>query len=303
LVLAVAEGQNGLLSRPQALAEGISDDALAHRVRSGRWQRVLPGVYATFSGPVAEAIRERAALLYAGEGALLHEVTSCRRHGVKYLTEDDRVHVLVPHGVQKTSRDFVVVHRTHLLPARLVVGGLPCSPVARAAVDLCRGQSSMRTARAVLCDAVQRGRTTVEALAEVLEHGHSAGSALPRRAVADLMAGCRSAPECELRDLVVTSRVLPEPEWNVAVHDRRGRLLGRPDGWWREIRLALEVNSREHHLFGPDWEATMRRQSAFAADGVLVLPISPQRIRYEPEPLLSEIESAYLGRLAMIEVA
>ena len=299
----LVSGQDGLLTRAQALASAVSDDAVAHRVRTGRWQRILPGVYATFSGPIPEATRERAALLYAGEGALLHDVTSCRRQGVRYLPDDDRVHVLVPHGVQRQARDFVVLHRTHQLPVGLVVGGLRCSPVARAAVDLCRRLSSMRTVRAVLCDAVQRRRTTVAALAEVLERGHSAGSALPRRVVADLMAGCRSAPECELRDLLLTSRVLPEPEWNVPVFDRHGRLLGRPDGWWRAIRFALEVNSREHHLFGPDWEATMRRQAAFAAYGVLVLPVSPQRIRSEPGPLLAEIERAYLSRLAMIQVS
>ncbi|WP_162605424.1 hypothetical protein [Jiangella ureilytica] len=37
------------------------------------------------------------------------------------------------------------------------------------------------------------------------------GGATARRIIKDIDAGCRSAPECELRDLVLTSRILPEP--------------------------------------------------------------------------------------------
>jgi len=87
------------------------------------------------------------------------------------------------------------------------------------------------------------------------------------------------------------------------VFDRLGRLLGRPDGWWRAVRVSVEVNSREHHLSGADWESTMRRQAAFAADGVLVVPVSPQRIRSDPAGVLAELERAYLSRLAVIQVS
>jgi hypothetical protein len=48
--------QNGVLTRVQALDAGLTDKAIAVRLRSGRWQRLHTGVYATFSGkPPREA--------------------------------------------------------------------------------------------------------------------------------------------------------------------------------------------------------------------------------------------------------
>lgn len=51
----------------------------------------------------------------------------------------------------------------------------------------------------------------------------------------DIDAGCRSAPECELRDLVRTSRLLPEPRWNQPLPGYRGV---HPDAVLREIEMA-----------------------------------------------------------------
>jgi very-short-patch-repair endonuclease len=121
------------------------------------------------------------------------------------------------------------------------------------------------------------------------------GSRLLRIAVADVIAGCRSAPECELRALVLRSRVLPEPQWNRPLPDLPDI---SPDGWWEEARLVLEVDSVEHHSLGPDAEHTQRRQARLAAAGWTVLPIGPRRIRREPVPLLLEIEAAYRAGLA-----
>jgi len=42
--------QAGVVSRPQALAAGMSRNMVVVRLRSGRWQQLHWGVYATFSG-------------------------------------------------------------------------------------------------------------------------------------------------------------------------------------------------------------------------------------------------------------
>ncbi len=286
--------QHGLLTRRQAVELGLSDTALRHRVRS-RWQRLLPGVYAAFSGPVPDDVRLRAALLFAGPDAQLHSVTAAARYQIRYLPKDPRTHLLVPHEHQLSNRSGLVVHRTHRMPRPVTVNGLRCAPAARAVIDVSRSLPSLREVRAILGDTVQRRHARVEQLELELAHGHSAGSALPRRAVADLVAGCRSAPECELRDLVSTSRVLPEPRWNAPIRIG-GRLLGIADGWWPEALMAAEVNSREHHFAEVDWEATMQRQAGFAAHGILVVPVSPARVRSSPGTVLAELESGWLSR-------
>jgi hypothetical protein len=52
--------QRGVLTGAQALDAGLTDKAIAVRLRSGRWQRLHTGVYAAFSGePSRDAQRRR----------------------------------------------------------------------------------------------------------------------------------------------------------------------------------------------------------------------------------------------------
>jgi hypothetical protein len=100
-------------------------------------------------------------------------------------------------------------------------GQIPIAPTARAIVDALRwmrlrsgpvsSREGLRPFRALLCEAVQRRSCTVEELVLEVRGAPRPGTALLHRALADVVAGCRSAPECELRDVVKTSRILPEP--------------------------------------------------------------------------------------------
>lgn len=63
--------QAGMASRRQLADAGVGEAAVLGRTRRGEWQRVFPGVYATFSGPVSWRGRAHAGLLYAGQGAAL----------------------------------------------------------------------------------------------------------------------------------------------------------------------------------------------------------------------------------------
>ena len=110
-----------------------------------------------------------------------------------------------------------------------------------------------------------------------------------------MLAGCRSAPECELRDLVRSSRLLPEARWNTPLPELPGVV---PDAWFEAARLVLEVDSVEHHAYGLAPEHTQHRQAQVAAAGWTVVPIGPRRIRREPQVLLAEIEAAFRFGLA-----
>ena len=65
--------QHGLLTLAQAVAHGVSASAVSRRVAAGRWQRVLPRVYATFD---ARASRKHSGsglpVLYARRGRGAH---------------------------------------------------------------------------------------------------------------------------------------------------------------------------------------------------------------------------------------
>jgi hypothetical protein len=52
------------------------------------------------------------------------------------------------------------------------------------------------------------------------------------------------------------------------------------------------VDSREYHFFAADWQRTTIRHDQLTARGVLVLHFSPQRIRNDPQGVVTELRSA-----------
>ena len=84
----------------------------------------------------------------------------------------ETVDVLVPADRHRQSTGFVRLHRTKRLPSRFVASGpLRLVPAARAVADTTRLLSDVREVRAVVADAVQRGRCTVLELTAELRSG------------------------------------------------------------------------------------------------------------------------------------
>ncbi len=300
LLTDLLSAQDGVLTRRQALAAGMTDAALRHAARpGGTWQRLDRGLYVAFTGDLALRQRLRAALLVAGPGAVLSGAHACRAHGLRYVPELEPPLVLVPSSRRVAPSSLVVVRRTRQVPAPRLRAGLPVAPVERAVVDTCLGQASLRDVRALVCESVQRRLTTAQRLADSLATAPRHGSRLLRVAVGDVLQGCHSAPECELRDLLLTSRLLPQPQRNVPLPDLPDV---SPDSWWEQARLVLEVDSVEHHAIGPDADDTQRRHARIAAAGWTLLPIGPRRLRNQPAGVLLEIEAAYRYGLARSRV-
>lgn len=104
-----SEQQNGIIGRGQALALGMTPSAILWRLRSGRWQRLLPGVYATFSGRPDRLCRLWAAVLRAGPGAVLSHRTAAEIWGLT-AESSDVIHVTVPSGTPVTRIPGIVLH-------------------------------------------------------------------------------------------------------------------------------------------------------------------------------------------------
>lgn len=290
------DAQDGLITRQQALEQGLTDAAIRHALDAdGSWRRVVWGIYATFTGPLLERHYIRAALLYAGDDAMLTGVHACRGYGMEYLPPADRPTILVPARVQRAKIEIARVRRVRQLPAARTVKGIRCAPPERAALDAVRKATSLRQARATLCEVVQRRLITVEGLVEELSRVDLRGMRYARMAMSDIQAGCRSAPECELRDLMLTSEVISDAVWNQPL-EQAPELI--PDAYVKAARLVIEVESVRWHQFGEAPEITERRRAKYASLGLRVLPISPQRIREEPDAVLAEIEAAVRAGLS-----
>lgn len=293
---AVTRAQLGLVTFDQLVACDLPSSTLRHRTRSGGpWRRVLPTVYYVMSGPLDVDQREQAALLYAGDRALLTGVPALRGHAVVYLPGDpaaEPVHLLVPHDQRSRSVGFVLVERTVRMPEAAAACTLPTAPLARAVVDAARRSLDRRAVRALAAEVVQRRGVSLAELAAEVDAAQIRGTALIRGAVADLRAGVQSAPEAEVRDIIVGSG-LPEPLWNPTLLTLGGQFVARPDGYYEDVGVALEVNSLRHHFSVADFEATQARHARMAGLGIIVVPITPAHARREPERMLHDIHSAW----------
>lgn len=285
---------DGVASRAQLLGAGVGPATLSRRCRpGGPWRRLLPGVFLLGRGEPTRRQQVRAALLYAGDAGTVTGVEAARRHGVRRLPDDARVHILVPHGSHVTSRDFLLVERTRRAVPIHLIDGIPLASASRSLVDAARRLSRLDEVRALLADAVQRRICRVEDLAAELTSQGLPGAALPRRVMTEVADGVRSAAEAWARSLVLRCGRVPEPAWNVAVRSVDDRLLAVVDAWWDDVGLAWQIDSREFHLDPQGYDRTLRRQSALAAAGVIVLHTVPSRLRAESAAVVDEIVNAY----------
>jgi very-short-patch-repair endonuclease len=292
LAVAAIFGQQGdLVTRTQALSAGLSKDALRQRLRpDGPWRVVLPGIYLAHNGALTLGQREIAAVLYAGRGCVITGPAALGRLGVR-VAPCDMVDVLIPATTRRMSAGFVRIQRTKRMPDRpWEADGLRWAPAARAVADAARCAAELRDVRAIVADAVQRRKCTVEQLAAELRAGPAQGSAALRATLAEVADGIRSVAEGDLRKVISNGR-LPEPMYNPRLFIGE-EFIGSPDAWWPEAGVAAEVDSREWHLSPADWERTQTRHARMSAHGILVLHYAPRRIRSDPAGVVAEIRKA-----------
>jgi hypothetical protein len=288
----IVQQQHGLILHRQLAELGFPGSTLAFRIRpEGPWQRLLPGVYLTNRGAPTRQQRAHAALLYAGEGALLTGPEAMSRYGMRSTPQATDVQVLVPDTCQRSSTSFARLVRTRRLPGGLSRQGLPCAPVSRAVLDTCRQLRDLALVRAIIAEAVQQGRCGVEELACELREGPIRGSAPARSVLAEVREGVRSAAEGDARELFLRHG-LPQPRWNVDLYTEDGTWVARPDAWYEEEGVAFEVDSREWHLAPADWEQTMRRHMRMTVLGIAVLHVTPSRLRREGPAVAAEVRAA-----------
>jgi hypothetical protein len=287
--------QDQLVTYAQLEAMGFLTSTAVERCRRQIWRRLLPGVICAQSGAPRTAQRMRAALLYAGSGSMLTGSAALQSYGFRSQGGESRIHVLVPDDKKRSSHSFVLVERTIRLPEPVEVGGLPVAPVPRAVFDTCRRTGELNEVRAVLAEAIQRGRTSLAEVEEELREGQIRGSALLRAALGEVRAGVRSVPEAKARRLARTSRTLPPMQWNPTITTANGEFLLRPDGWIDEVALAWEIDSYEWHLSPELYAATLERHSRATAAGIILIHHTPRQVERHPERCLRELEQAYLS--------
>ncbi|HZR49506.1 MAG TPA: hypothetical protein VFB06_08325 [Streptosporangiaceae bacterium] len=133
------QSQARITSRHQALAAGWSEKMIATRLRTGAWRRLQRGSYATFTGDASRDARLWAAILRAGQGAVLSHETAAEIHGFADKPAA-KIHISIPER-RRPARGGpipgVIVHRRRVLePAWTAPWELPRTTVEDTVLDL-----------------------------------------------------------------------------------------------------------------------------------------------------------------------
>lgn len=258
----VTRTQAGVVSRAQARRCGTTDSRIAAQIRTGRWQRVFPGVVATFTGDMPWPARLWAALLYAGTGAVLSHRTAAELHGLV----DQRpgpVHVSVPHTRRVVARHGLVVHRVSdprrlRHPARVP----PRTTVEETVLDLAASGRSLDEAVGWLLTAVGSRLTTPGRIADAMRNrGRMRWRRDLAAALADAAAGCHSVLEYRYRRFVERAHRLPA-----------GVRQQRRDGWYDDVSypefgVHVELDGRLGHADGGRFRDHRRDNAAVVSGG------------------------------------
>ncbi|MDP9402882.1 MAG: type IV toxin-antitoxin system AbiEi family antitoxin domain-containing protein, partial [Actinomycetota bacterium] len=158
-----ARRQHGLITLAQAIEAGVSAEAARRRVRSGRWRRVAPGVFALAGTADTWRQKTMAAVLAAGPGALASHTTAAALFGLS-CCKFKGVEVTVPKGRSHRSR-LATIHETEHLGRNDVtsIDRIPATRPARTLVDLAASASKVVLEEAV-DDALIRRLVTLERL-------------------------------------------------------------------------------------------------------------------------------------------
>jgi len=293
---ATAQRQHQLVTREQLSDAGLSPGMVRRRVATS-WRMVLPGVVLLGRTTLEPTQKLIAAQLHTGPDAVLTGAAAASWHGLRYAEADEYVDVLVSVEQRQRTTGFVRTRRTRR-PAQPVAGGgmLRVAPVARAVADACRFRADQRYATALVIEAVQRRKTPLASIVDELHAGPTRDSATLRRAVIAAAGGAWSAPENDLILLVASSHTLPTPWVNPQLSTLDGTRLPTPDLWLDDVGMAIQVHSFQHHSSGPNWERTIRADSALAEAGILRLSLTPTEISHRPRATLRRIEVMHASR-------
>lgn len=240
-----ARERGGVLTRAQLLALGADDAWVERRVLSGAWQRVLSGIVVPWSGPIPWEARAWAAVLGAGEGAVLSHHSAAYLHG---LVEQPPsvLDVTLPHGRRAGYASDVRIHRRrHPSPSS---GRPPRTWLADTVVDLVASSESDGEAVGWVTAAARKGMNERELARAIERRARFRRRPLLLDLVAEVADGVESPLELRYRRDVERRHGLPAAR--LQVRDEVGGLSIRADGIYDGLGVRVELDGRLGHPGG-----------------------------------------------------
>lgn len=276
----IAVLQRGRVARRQLVAAGVAYSTIRWLATHDRLFPLLPGVFAVGHSAPIELGVETAAVLAAGDDAVLGSWSAAHLWGlVPASLGDDLIHVVTP-GRRGPSLPGVQIHRSRILEAKdvRIRSRLPVLSPARALLDTAElvtdRQLELAFDRAIVDRIVSIGQ-----IAELLgrTRGRRGGPLLRAQLhrQTDGPTLTRSQAEERLLDLVRRAD-LPPPRVNSRI---RGYEV---DFYWPNVQFAIEVDGFRFHSTRRAFEKDRRKDQALSGAGVRTMRVTWRQIEDEP---------------------
>ena len=264
----VAGRQHGVVTVDQLRWAGIGKYGVRDRVRSGRLHRLHRGVYAVGHRSLSWRGRWLAAVLAAGDGAVLsHSSAAALWEFLRPI--QGPIHVSVAAAVRRSSRPGLQIHRSRtLIPTHVTRRhGVAVTTPARTIEDI-------------------RGTVEPWLFRRALRQAELAGHRVPH-----LSAVKRTRSDLELLFLALCDdHDLPRPMVN---HRVLGYLV---DFFFADHRLAVETDSWEYHRGSVALEDDHARDLDLRAHRIEVRRYTGDQLEAAPGAVAADLRGALSGR-------
>lgn len=242
--------QHGLVTRDQCRQGDLDDVGIRRLIRSGRWEKVAPSVFAVSNHRTSWVRSLWLTHLRAGPASVVSHESAGRLHGFAQVKAGQVVVTVptpdrspVPGSRHHVSRDLERDHVT-------TFDGLPVTTLDRTVIDL-SARLHVATLRELVDHATVDRRTSIARLGAMLADVRRSGRAGVRKLsmVLDELGPGEGMSRSELERLldgVIDIAGIPRP-----VHEYplpgRGAVNGFVDRCWPEAKLIVEADGRKWH--------------------------------------------------------
>ena len=294
-----ARHQRGLISRSQAFDLGLTPGQIATERRTGRWRLIQPHVFLIDGAALDWHGRVQAAQL--GCGGLAFASTAAALFRLPRFPPAGVPAMLVAHGQNPRVRQ-TRVHRTRHLDDvdTAVVDGIRVTGLIDTIHDV-----GIQLAKAELVDLVDVA-VRDHSIPPSRLHERAVERGGPRRGGKQVLAALAERHGDQRAPLSAWSRQVqrlladaclgrPTVEHRVVVD---GRLVAQVDLAYPDHRLAIELDSRRHHLNTASFESDSRRRNRLASVGWTVLTLTWDQTERDPSGTIDTVRSVLTQRSA-----
>ncbi|MGH3973982.1 MAG: DUF559 domain-containing protein [Pseudonocardiaceae bacterium] len=288
LIEELTESRDGVLTLKQALRSGLTLRQVQHRVRTGQWSKLHPGVYLVGRRQADQRATTRAAVAWAGFGAVASGLTAAWWWGLRDWAPA-AVEVTVPRTRARRCPAGVVLRRRNLDPVDLVVlHGLPVIALPLTVLDAAAALGN-DSGRPLVDRALQRRVSFAELHAAYCRSFGRHGSPWLGRVLRQAAGGACSQAERILHQLLRGARI---DGW---VANHMVVLSGLE--YWIDVafvarRLAVEVDGWAWHSDVHRFAHDRRRQNALVLAGWTVLRFTWHDLTSRPQVVVAQIRAA-----------